>query len=97
MTNLRIATVVVTLVVVIVCGVTSNLVLVEMVDEVNEKLPEKERFLEAFWYPGKVRRLFSHHIQLVPHSKLRTAWKILVAAMTVCLLSIACMLGFFSR
>ena len=97
MTNLRIAAVVATLVVAIVCGIASNLVLVEIVGEVNERLSGKERFLEAFWYPGKVRRLLSRHIQLVPHSKLRMVWRILVAAMMACLLSIACMLGFFSR
>jgi hypothetical protein len=97
MTNLRIATVVAALTVAIVCGVTSNLVLVKIVGEVNERLSEKERFLEAFWYPGKVRRLLSRHIQLVPHSKLRMVWLILVAIMMGCLLSIACMLGFFSR
>lgn len=41
----------------VVCAITATLVVFEMVDRVNEKLPEDRQLSPLWWYPSKYSRL----------------------------------------
>jgi hypothetical protein len=48
------------------CGVASTLVIWRMADEVNQKLPEAERFEWLGWHLTKRRRLQREYLRLCP-------------------------------
>ena len=89
MNHLHIVLAFISLVGISTCGLVSGLMTIEMVNEVNEKLREEERFFEAFWYWGKYRRLLSEHARLYPNSNLRRVYLALVVAFFACLVTLA--------
>ena len=77
MNYVRIACIVVALAGLMVCGLASALVSIELVGEVNKELPADEQFLEAFWYLGKLGRVTHQHARLFPNSNLRVILRVL--------------------
>jgi len=47
------------------CGMLSNLVFLEMMDKVNEKLPKTEQFEQFSWYAEKTVRLYREYNEVV--------------------------------
>ena len=68
-----------------VCGISSSVVQMEMVDEVNRVLPESERFSLFGWHPAKLQRLRLEHARLYPASGLRKKWWMTIGIGLVCL------------
>jgi hypothetical protein len=68
-----------------VCGIASNAVSEEMVDEVNRALPEREQFSPGSWYYSKTARLMSEHARLHPNSRLRKKRRSLMFVGLACL------------
>jgi hypothetical protein len=89
MSGLRITCIVICLAGIAACGIASNSLSVEMVDEVNRQLPEEERFFVAFWHQGKINRLLSEHARLFPSSKLRRKRRGLIVVSAVCITMLA--------
>ncbi|MFL6415840.1 MAG: hypothetical protein ACJ74Y_09250, partial [Bryobacteraceae bacterium] len=48
-----------------ICGIASTFLGYEMMDKVNERLPERERFQPLGWYWTKSRRLHREYKRLV--------------------------------
>jgi hypothetical protein len=51
-------------------GLTSLAIHTEMVEEVNRRLPENQRFEDAWWGPTKSIRLFTEYRRLCPDGPL---------------------------
>jgi hypothetical protein len=71
------------------CGLISAFVTFEIVDLVNKKLPEKDRFDPFWWYWEKTRRLHREYKRLYPSGRLLRKTHILLALMIGCLLTCA--------
>ena len=80
-----------------VCGVVGSLVSFDMIDKVNEKLPQGEQFAPLGWYYSKSRRLNREYKRLYPDGPLLSKIRLLLALMFACLLIAAWGFGFFVR
>jgi hypothetical protein len=84
-----------------VCGVvsaiSSSFVVFQMVDKVNDKLPEERRFSYIWWYLSKHQRLFAEYKRLYPDGGLLRRFRILAVLLVACFLVTVWGLGFFSR
>lgn len=80
-----------------VCGMTSTFALFKMADEVNERLPEGQRFAPLGWYWSKYRRLMSEYRRLYPGGRLLRRVRTLMVLMFACLLIAAWGFGIFGR
>jgi hypothetical protein len=78
-----------------VCGIMLNLVRTEMVDRVNEKLPEGEQFGALGWYLPKTQRLHREYRRLYPDGHLLLRFRVLICVAIVCLLICAWSVGLF--
>jgi hypothetical protein len=78
-----------------VCGFTSALVSLDMVDRVNERLPESERFELLGWYLDKHQRLSREYKRLYPDGRLLRKIHVLTAVMFGCALVCVWGFGFF--
>ncbi len=78
------------------CGVVSSLVTWRMVDEVNQKLPEGERFESRGWHLAKRLRLHGEYDRLYPGGHRRRQLRYLFVAMFALLVGAAVLLGLFS-
>jgi hypothetical protein len=77
------------------CGIMSALVNNQIVDAVNDKLAEGERF-EAFgWYFAKWQRLPRAYEGLYPDGTLVFQFRVLVTLAILCLVTGAWSIGFF--
>jgi hypothetical protein len=50
----------------VICGLRGTFIFYKMLDEVNARLPESERFSPAWWYAGKTLRLRHEYRRLYP-------------------------------
>lgn len=66
----------------------------EIVDAVNAKLPESERFEPLGWYPAKTLRLHREYRRLYPLGRLLRRQGITAAIMLGCLVIVGGLLGF---
>jgi hypothetical protein len=64
-----------------VCGFLSTLAVFEMVDKVNDKLPETEKFDHLGWYPFKRLRLNRTYRMLYPEGRLLERERVLTVLM----------------
>jgi len=79
----------------LVFAITSSLTVFQMVDEVNDKLPEERKFSHLWWYWSKYERLFAEYRRLYPDVGLLRRFRVLTALLFVCFLVSAWGLGFF--
>jgi hypothetical protein len=75
-----------------VCGIASSLVTFEMVDKVNERLPEEQQFALLGRYWSKRQRLHREYKRLYPDGGLLRRLRTLVVLACSCLL--ICVLSF---
>jgi hypothetical protein len=76
------------------CGLIATLAHQEMVDKINEKASEKERFDPLGWYWEKSQRLRREYRRLYPQGTLIRKTRLLFCLMTACLLLSAWLLRF---
>lgn len=79
------------------CAITSSFVVFQMVDKVNDKLPEERQFSVIWWYWSKYKRLFAEYKRLYPDGSLLRRFRILEVLLFACFLVCAWGLGFLSR
>ena len=68
----------------VICAILASFMTFGMVDQVNEKLPEAERFAWLRWYPSKRRRLYRKYTMLYPNGQLLTKVRVLTVLMFAC-------------
>lgn len=83
---------IVALVCVSICGMLSTFTRYEMMDKVNEKLPQEEQFGVLWWPVSKYQRLNREYKRLYPDGGLLSKVRVLTALMFACLL--VCVWGF---
>jgi len=81
----------------VICVILASFMTFGMVDQVNEKLPEAEKFAWLSWYPSKGRRLFRKYTMLYPAGQLLTKVRILTVLMFACGFVAAWGFGFFAK
>ena len=69
-------------------GLAGSVTGLQMVDEVNAKLPTKEQFNGLGWYPAKTQRLHREYRRLFPSGRLLWRQGILAVAALLCVLVI---------
>jgi hypothetical protein len=80
-----------------VMGIISTLTGLEMVDKVNERLPEGEQFDPLGWYTSKALRLHREYKRLFPDGRLHLKLWVLTGLMFACLVISAWGFGFFGK
>lgn len=80
-----------------ICGLIVTFTGFEMVDRVNEKLPEEKQFETLGWYFSKTRRLHREYPRIYPQGRLLLKVRVLAALMFGCLLVCVWGLGLFAR
>jgi len=78
-----------------ICAIGSSFVTFEMVDRVNERLPENRQFSPMWWNWSKYRRLWRAYKELYPNGPLLKKFWALAAVMIVCLVFLA--IGIIAR
>jgi hypothetical protein len=81
----------------LVCAITGALVVFEMVDRVNERLPEDRQFSHVWWYASKQKRLLIEYERLYPDGGLARRWRMLVVLLFAFGFVSAWGMGIFSR
>lgn len=79
-----------------ICGMIATFVSFEMIDRVNEMLPDSSRFAWLGWYFSKTQRLHREYKKLYPDGRLLLKVRVLTAVMIVCGLVCAWAFGLFS-
>jgi hypothetical protein len=77
-----------------VCGLLSTFASFEMVDKVNDKLPETEKFDYLGWYYSKRVRLNDKYKMLYPEGRLLRRVRLLTVLAFACLFIAAYCFGF---
>lgn len=77
------------------CGLLSALISLEIVDQVNAKLPKEEQFFPMGWYAPKTLRLFREYRRLFPGKDLHLKLISLALIALVCLICVSWAIGFF--
>jgi len=80
-----------------ICGLSGMVVVLEMVDKVNDKLPKKEQFDPMGWYLSKRYRLNREYRRLYPDGRLLSKVRTLEALMIACFLLAAWGFGIFAK
>ena len=68
----------------VVCAMTSNFTLLQIVDRVNERLPQERQFEFFIWYWSKYQRLFAEYKRLYPDGGLLGKFLISTALVPAC-------------
>jgi hypothetical protein len=79
------------------CAYAASIANFGMVNQVNDKLPDAEKFEHFWWYESKTRRLNDKYKLLFPEGRLLRRVRILTTLMIVCLLIAAYCLGLLSH
>lgn len=69
----------------------------EMMDKVNENLPNEEQFDALGWYLSKYQRLRREYRRLYPNGRLLIKVRVLTALMFACFLICAWGFGLFAK
>jgi hypothetical protein len=80
-----------------VCGLLATLGTFQMVDNVNEKLPETERFAPLWWDLSKTLRLWRNYKKFYPDGHLLMRVRILMAFMFACVFIAGWGFGIFAK
>jgi len=80
-----------------ICGLVMTLTGFEMVERVNEKLPEEKQFETLGWYPSKTYRLHREYRKIYPEGRLLLRVRVLIALMFTGSLVCVWDLGFFAK
>jgi hypothetical protein len=80
----------------VLCAIALTFVVFQMVDNVNEKLPEERQFSHLGWYWSKYGRLLAEYRRLYPESSLLRRFRILSMVLFVCFFVSAWGLGMFA-
>jgi hypothetical protein len=78
-----------------VCGLFGAIANIEMVEEVNSRLPKDSQFSPMGWYLPKTLQVHREYKRLFPKGTLLVKVRIAVAIAFGCLLSSVWALGFF--
>jgi hypothetical protein len=70
MTTIKIVVLIVALLICAICGIASMLKSQQMVNDVNSKLPDDQKFSPIGWYYAKHRRLLTEYRRLYPDGRL---------------------------
>lgn len=81
----------------VLCAITGTVVGFEMVDKVNERLPENRQFSHLWWHLSKLKQLLVEYERLYPNGALARRWRIAVALLFAFGFVAAWGLGIFSR
>jgi hypothetical protein len=81
----------------VLCAINGTILVFEMVDRVNDKLPEEQQFSPLWWYPSKYGRLFAEYKRLYPDGGLARRCRLLGVLLFAFIFAAAWGLGFFSR
>jgi hypothetical protein len=82
---------------VVACAIASSLVCSEMVNRVNDKLPEESQFSRLWWYWSKYQRLYAEYKRLYPDGGLVRTIRVLQILGFASFVVLAWGLGLFSR
>jgi hypothetical protein len=77
------------------CGLFGAIANLEMVEEVNSRLPKDSQFSPMGWYPSKRQRLHREYRRLFPTGTLLIKVRAAIAIAFGCLLGGVWALGFF--
>lgn len=77
------------------CGLFGTITNIEMVEEVNSRLPKDSQFSSMGWYLPKTLRLHREYKRLFPEGTLLVKVRIAIAIAFGCLLGGVWALGFF--
>jgi len=94
--TLRVIVGIVALACVSVFGLVASLINFEIMDKVNEELPEREQFAALGWYFSKYQRLHREYQRLYPDGRLRLKFRVALTLMFTCGLICAWCFGFLS-
>ncbi len=78
-------------------GILATYANFEIIDKVNDKLPEMERFAPLGWYPFKYQRLKRRYRTFYPDGRLLLRVCILTALMLACVVIAAWGFGVFAK
>ena len=81
----------------VVCAITGTVVVFEMVDRVNERLPEERQFSPLWWHLPKLLRVLTEYKRIYPDGILARRFRVLTVLLFAFLFVTAWGLGFFSR
>jgi len=94
MSHARIAVAIVAIPLFFTAAVSSIVVFHQIVDAVNQRLPQDQQFDPLWWYWPKTRRLMKEYRRLYPEGALNLRFRFLVAAGVVPLFALAWAIGF---
>src|SRR5450755_2382702 len=77
-------------------GLVAAISNLEMIEQVNQKLPTEEQFAALGWYLSKQQRLRREYQRLYPSGRLLFKVRLLTAFMFACLIICAWGFGFFA-
>jgi len=80
-----------------ICGLIATFTRFEMIDRVNENLPEEKQFEMLGWYFSKTQRPHREYRRMYPDGRLLLKVRVLTALMFACLLICAWSFGFFVK
>jgi hypothetical protein len=80
----------------VLCAIGSTFAVFQMVDRVNERLPEERQFSHLGWYLSKYGRLFGEYKRLYPEGSLLQRFRILAVVLFVCFFVCVWGLGIFA-
>jgi hypothetical protein len=75
-----------------ICAMAASFANLEMIDKVNEKLPNGEQFAKLWWYLSKYQRLRREYERLYPKGRLLLKVRVLTVVVFAC--GLICVWGF---
>jgi hypothetical protein len=76
-------------------GLSSSLVVYQMVEDVNRKLPPDRQIEYAYWYFGKLAKLKKQYRSFCPDGRLIIRFNLLITVSSLLGLAFAWQFGFF--
>jgi len=95
MSSTRIVVAIAAMVLTSVAGLSATIVFQQIVDAVNQRLPQDQQFDPLWWYWPKNRRLMAEYRRHYPARTLEFKYRILLGAAFVSLFVVLWAIGFF--
>jgi hypothetical protein len=81
----------------VVCAITGTIVIFELVERVNERLPGERQFSPLWWHLPKLLRLLTEYKRMYPDGRLARRFRMLTMMLFAFFFVTVWGLGFFSR